>query len=165
MPPTYSQSLQHSRAYEKNFQTILEYNLFGGLKLMKFIHISKLMFFFFSFFARKHLITSPKFHWICPRLIQSRSCNVRISYVCHTLAMQFSKHQPSGPMLYISQNIRLCVRLSVRLCVCVSVCWLLRYHLNIFLPPLPNVRCQKFIEILNPWGKVVQQSSLRFKFF
>ena len=30
------------------------------------------------------------------------------------LAHSFSKHQPSGPMLSISQNLRLCVHLSVR---------------------------------------------------
>ena len=51
----------------------------------------------------------------------------------------FSKLRPSGPMLSISQNV--CLR--VRLCVCLSVCLLLRYCLNVFLPPLPQVRCPK----------------------
>ena len=50
----------------------------------------------------------------------------------------FSKHRPSGPMLSISRNVRLCVRLSV----CLSVRSLLRYCLTVFLPPLPKVGCQ-----------------------
>ena len=69
----------------------------------------------------------------------------------------FSKHQPSGPMLSISQN--------VRLSVCVCVCSLLRYRINVFLPPLPEVGCQIFLEIRNPWGKVMERSGLRFEHF
>ena len=38
-------------------------------------------------------------------------------------------------MLSISPN----VRMSVCLSVCLSVCSLLRYRLNVFLPPLPNI--------------------------
>ena len=74
---------------------------------------------------------------------------------------QFSKHRPSGPMLYISQNVRLSVCPSVRL----SVCSLLRYRLNNFLPPLPEVGCPIFLEIRNPWGKVMERSGLRLEFF
>ena len=37
--------------------------------------------------------------------------------------------------------------------VCLSVCSLLRYRLNVFLPPLPEVGCPKFLEIQNQWGK------------
>jgi hypothetical protein len=45
------------------------------------------------------------------------------------IAMKFfSKHRPSGPMLSISRNVRLCVCL----CVCLSVCSLLRYRLTVF---------------------------------
>ena len=55
---------------------------------------------------------------------------------------RFSKHQPSGPMLSISQN----VRLSVRPSVCPSMCSLLRYRLNVFLPPLHKVGCPIFLE-------------------
>ena len=69
----------------------------------------------------------------------------------------FSKQRPSGPMLYISRN--------VRVSVCVSVCSLLRYRLNLFLPPLPKVGCPKFLEIQNPWGKVLERSGLRFEHF
>ena len=49
-------------------------------------------------------------------------------------------------MLSISRNVRLCVRVSV----CLSVCSLLSYRLTVFLPPLPKVGCQIFLEIRNP---------------
>ena len=86
----------------------------------------------------------------------------------HTLGIKtsdsayFSKHRPSGPMLSISRN--------VCLFVCLSLCSLLRYRLNVFLPPLPEVGCPIFFEIRNPWGKVMERSGLRlehfcFKFF
>ena len=42
---------------------------------------------------------------------------------------------------------------SVCPCVCLSVCSLLRYRLTVFLPPLPKVGCQIFLEIRNPWRK------------
>ena len=60
----------------------------------------------------------------------------------------FSKHRPSGPMLFISQNVRLSVCPSVLLFVRLSVCSLLRYRLNVFLPSLPEVGCSIFFEIL-----------------
>ena len=41
----------------------------------------------------------------------------------------------------------------VCLSVCFSVSSLLRYRLNVFLPPLPKVGCPKFGDIRNPWGK------------
>jgi hypothetical protein len=46
--------------------------------------------------------------------------------------------------------------------VCLCVCSLLRYRLLVFLPPLPDVRCPIFLKILNPWGKVMERSGLRF---
>ena len=64
----------------------------------------------------------------------------------------FSKHRPSGP-------------LSVRLFVRVCVCSLFRYHLNVFLPPLPKVGCPLFLDIPNSWGKVMERSGLRFEHF
>ena len=54
---------------------------------------------------------------------------------------------------------------SVCLSVRVSVCSLLRYRLNIFLPPLPEVACPICLEIRNPWGKVMKRSGLRFNHF
>ena len=73
----------------------------------------------------------------------------------------FSKHRPSGPMLSISRN----VRPSVRVCVCPCVCSLLRYRLTVFLPPLPKVGCPIFLEIRNPWGKVMERSGLIYGSF
>ena len=49
--------------------------------------------------------------------------------------------------------------------VCLGVCSLLRYRLTVFLPPLPEVGCQIFLEIRNPWGKVIERSGLIFEHF
>ena len=55
----------------------------------------------------------------------------------------------------------------VCLCVflCLSVCSLLRYRLTVFLPPLPGAGCPIFLEIRNPWGKVMERSGVTFKHF
>ena len=50
---------------------------------------------------------------------------------------------------------------SVRVCVCS----LLRYCLNLFLPPLPEVGCPNILQIRNPWGKVMERYGLRFEHF
>ena len=59
--------------------------------------------------------------------------------------------------------------MSVCLCVCPSVCLcvcsLLRYRLTVFLPPLPKVGCPIFLEIRNPWEKVMERSGLRYEHF
>ena len=57
------------------------------------------------------------------------------------------------------------VCLFVCLFVCLSVCSLLRYRLTVFLPPLPEVGCAIFLEIRNPWGKVMEISGLTFEHF
>ena len=49
--------------------------------------------------------------------------------------------------------------------VCPFVCSLLSYRLNVFFPPLHKVGCQIFLEIQNHWGKVMERSGLRSKFF
>ena len=84
-----------------------------------------------------------------------------IENINSTLNWSFSKHRPSGPMLSISRNVRLCVCPSV----CLSVCSILRYRLTVFLSPLPEVKCPIFLEIRNPWGKVMERSGLRFENF
>ena len=38
-------------------------------------------------------------------------------------------------------------------------------ELTVFLPPLPEVGCPIFLEIRNPWGKVMERSGLRFGTF
>ena len=75
--------------------------------------------------------------------------------------MVFSKHRPSWPMLSISGSAHMCVCL----CVCLCVCSLLRYRLNIFLPPLPERGSQKYLEILNPWGKIMEKVVSHWKTF
>ena len=80
-------------------------------------------------------------------------------------ALRFSKHRPSGPMLSISWNVCLSVGPCVPVSVCPCVCSLLRYRLTAFLPPLPKVGCQIFLEIRNPWVKVMERSGLTFEHF
>ena len=57
------------------------------------------------------------------------------------------------------------VCLCVRLCVLVSVCFLFRYHLNVFLPPFSSIWYPKILKIRNPLGKVVERNGLRFEHF
>ena len=52
-------------------------------------------------------------------------------------------------MLSISRN----VRLSVRVFVCLSVCSLLRYHLNVFLPPFFQSQMSNIFRDLESLGK------------
>ena len=47
-----------------------------------------------------------------------------------------------------------CVCLSVTLC---SLCLL------VFLPPLLEVQCPNFLDIWNPWKKVMERSGLRYE--
>ena len=42
---------------------------------------------------------------------------------------------------------------------------LLRYRFTVFLPPLPEVGCPIFLEIPNPWEKVMERSGLTFEYF
>ena len=60
-----------------------------------------------------------------------------------------------------------CPSVCVFVCpsVCLSVCSLLRYRLTVFFFPLPEVGCQIFLEIRNPWGKVMERSGLTFEHF
>ena len=52
---------------------------------------------------------------------------------------------------------------SVCVSICLSLCSRLRYCLNVFLPPLPKVGCPIFLEIRNPWRKVIKRSGFKFK--
>ena len=58
----------------------------------------------------------------------------------------FSKHRPSGPILSISRNIRMCVCLSVR-----HTFFSLR--LTVFLPPLPKVKYSNCLVFGILWEK------------
>ena len=68
---------------------------------------------------------------------------------------------PSGQIFSISQNDCPCDCPYVR----PSVCSLLRYRLNAYLPPLPEDGCPKCLEIQNPLGKEKERSGLRFENF
>ena len=57
------------------------------------------------------------------------------------------------------------ISLTVRVCVCVFVRHTFSLHLMVFLPPLPEVGCPIFLEIRNPWGKVMERSGLTFEIF
>ena len=103
-------------------------------------------------------------NWLFQRNVDSDLEKAQTSEPWFTIKMasgenylQFSKHWPPGPMLSISRN--------VRLSVCPSVGSLLRYCLNVFLPPLPKVGCPIFLEIQNPWGKVMERRVFRFEHF
>ena len=65
------------------------------------------------------------------------------------------------PLYTLAVSTHMCVCLCVFLCVCS----LLRYRLNVFLPPFPKIGCPKLLEIRNPWGKVIVRRGLRFKTF
>ena len=68
-------------------------------------------------------------------------------------------------MLSISRNVHMYVCVCVCVFVCLCVWSLLRYRLTVFLPPLPEVGCPIFLEIRNPWGKVMERSGLTFQHF
>ena len=60
--------------------------------------------------------------------------------------------------------------LLVEMSVCLSVCLSVRLFtfelpFKLLLPPLPEVGCPMFLEIRNPWGKVMERSGLTFEHF
>ena len=59
---------------------------------------------------------------------------------------------------------------NVRLSVCPSFCLFVRVFtfevpLKRFFLPLSKVGCQIFLEIWDPWGKVMERSGLRIEHF
>ena len=51
-------------------------------------------------------------------------------------------------------------------CVCLSICVLtFDVPFKRLFAPLPKVGCLIFLEIRNPWGKVVERSGLIFEIF
>ena len=51
---------------------------------------------------------------------------------------------------------------NVHMCVCLSVHFWGTVERS-FFPPLPEVSCPNFLEIRNPWGKVMKRSVLIFE--
>ena len=70
----------------------------------------------------------------------------------------FSKHRPSGPMLSISLN----VRLSVRLSVCVFT---FEVPFNGFFAPSSQSRMSNIFRDSESLGKKMERSGLTFKHF
>ena len=56
-------------------------------------------------------------------------------------------------------------RVGLVVAVCVLSPLFMWYILRPILPPLPKVGCLKFLEIRNPWGKVLERSGLRIEHF
>ena len=66
---------------------------------------------------------------------------------------QFSSNWPTGPIRSSSRDVRL---------------FDVPFHvldLRPILLPFPEVECPKFLEIRNPWGKVLERSGLRIEHF
>ena len=58
------------------------------------------------------------------------------------------------------------VCLSVRPSVCPSVrVFTFEVLFKRLFAPLPEVRCAIFLEIQNPWGKIIERNGLRFDHF
>ena len=58
------------------------------------------------------------------------------------------------------------VKMSICLFVCVCVCvYTFKVPFKRLFAPIPEVGCPIFLEIQNPWGKVMERSGLRFKHF
>ena len=82
--------------------------------------------------------------WLLPRWhVLCETWRITSDYFC------FSKTQPSGPSLSISQLVRMSV------CVCLPVCLSIfsLFCLNVLLPPLPRIQCNFFFRDLEPLGK------------
>ena len=82
-----------------------------------------------------------------------------LGHIIKSLAIIFKASALCADAFYKSKCLSVC------LSVCVSVCSLLRYRLNVFLPPLPEVGCPIFLEIRNPWGKIMERSGLTLEHF
>ena len=129
---------------------------YAGNKSQKCGYLTEKMRVLCGYFKRYNIFSSLSMH---TKVLSFHSIH-KLALPCPVKRV-FSKHRPSGPMLSISRNVRPCVCLSVCLCVCS----LLRYRLTVFLPPLPEVGCPIFLEIRNPWEKVMERSGVTFKHF
>ena len=63
---------------------------------------------------------------------------------------------------FLTEN---CLKLPRKKSFFSSLFSLLRYRLTVFLPPLPEVGCPIFLEVRNPWRKVMERSGLRYEHF
>ena len=70
-------------------------------------------------------------------------------------------------LLFLAIFFTVKVSQNVRMFLCLSVCLFVRHTfspcLTVFLSALPEVQCPNFLDIRNPWGKVMERSVLRFE--
>ena len=118
----------------------------------------------FQKFGHKILHNLRLWHFLAENVLFFR-LEVLIAHVFVRLDRALQEHVLLKPRAW-QKHVLLKPR-NVRLSVClfVPVCSLLRYRLNVFLPPLPKVGCPIFLEIRNPWGKVMERSGLRLEHF
>ena len=112
------------------------------------------------------MIVRPKFQFLRNGFFTFLTCvfvrpsfkflsnSLLIFWNCLIVRPMFSKNRPSGPILSIIQSVCPCVRLFT-----------FEVLFNVFLSPLPKVRCTNFLEIWNPCGNVMERSGLRFENF
>ena len=65
--------------------------------------------------------------------------------------------------LVVEQSVYVSVCVFVCVCVCLSL--FMQYILRPIFPPLPEVGCPKFLDIQNPWGKLLERMGLRIEHF
>ena len=75
-----------------------------------------------------------------------------------------SKNKWTSSQFSLNQSSSQIVCVSVCLCVCVFSPFH-TYILRPILPPIPKVGSPKFLELRNPWGKVLERIGLRIEYF
>ena len=98
-------------------------------------------------------------HWLVIVYLHSMGYGIYIEDKARYLSPFFKASALWADAFYKSKCPSVCPS------VCLCVCSLLRYPLTVFLPPLPEVGCPIFLEIRNPWGKVMERNGLRYENF
>ena len=95
--------------------------------------------------------------------IYGRTCNTKswIEPFCDFVIIVFKASILWADAFHKSICPYVCVCVSV----CVSVCSLFEVPFKKVWSPLPEVWCQFFLKIPNPWGKVMKKSGFRFENF
>ena len=103
------------------------------------------------------LLKIQKLFWAAKNIYCLHATFVSLNKVLSFLTGQFFFHQLvyKGFCQFLFVFV-LCVCLSVPLC---------SLRLTVILPPLPEVQCLNFLDILNPWGKVMRRSGLIFEIY
>ena len=107
------------------------------------------------------LVYSPDFFFFCTIGLKKNLIVCLLLYILKFLCSCFFFRESALWANAFYKSICPYVCVSVCLSVCLCVCSLLRYCLNVFLPPLPKVGCPIILEIQNPLGKIMEGSGLR----